>query len=187
MGIIDRALWDTVQTHLKNGTPINKARLAGRGSVPSLLRGLLFSEQGRAFTPGWTRKKNKTYRYYINTDSIKIGKESCDVQRIPAGEIEQVVVEKMRGILRSPEVLAHAVREVGSQRPKVEEAHAVGTLQSIDAVWDELFPAEQAKVLHTLVERIAVRRDGITIQWHEQGLNKLLRATLAPERQLEAA
>ena len=56
-----------------------------------------------------------------------------------------MVVEKMRGILRSPEVLAHAVREVGSQRPKVDEAHAVGTLQSIDAVWDELFPAEQAK------------------------------------------
>ena len=50
------------------------------------------------------------------------------MQLIPAGEIELVVVEKMRGILRSPEVLAHAVREVGSQRPKVEEAHAVGTL-----------------------------------------------------------
>jgi len=50
-----------------------------------------------------------------------------------------------------------------------------------------LFPAEQAKVLHTLVERITVRRDGITIQWHEQGLNKLLRDTLTPERQLEAA
>ena len=50
-----------------------------------------------------------------------------------------------------------------------------------------MFPAEQAKVLHTLVERIAVRRDGITIQWYEQGLNKLLRDTLAPEQALEAA
>jgi site-specific DNA recombinase len=49
-----------------------------------------------------------------------------------------------------------------------------------------LFPAEQAKVLHTLVERITVRVYGITIQWHEQGLNKLLRDTLAPERELEA-
>jgi len=98
-----------------------------------------------------------------------------------------VVVEKMRGILRSPEVLAHAVREVGSQRPKVQEAHAVGTLHSIDAVWDELFPAEQAKIPHTLVERITVLRDSITIQWHEQGgLDNLLRNTLAPEQVLEA-
>ena len=64
---------------------------------------------------------------------------------------------------------------------------AVGTLQSIDAVWDELFPAEQAKILHTLVARITVRRDSITIQWQEQGLNKMLRDTLAPEQALEAA
>ncbi len=74
--------------------------------------------------------------------------------------------------------LAHAVRDVGSQRPKVEEAHAVGTLQSIDAVWDELFPAEQAKVLHTLVERITVRRDGINIAWKTAGMTQLLRDTL---------
>ena len=138
-------------------------------------------------TPGWTRKQHKTYRYYINTDSIKIGKESCDICRIPAGEIEQVVVEKMRGILRSPEVLAHAVREVNTQRPKVEETNAISALQSIDAVWDELFPAEQAKVLHTLVDRITVRKDGIAIKWHDKGLNKLLRETLEPQKELEAA
>jgi DNA invertase Pin-like site-specific DNA recombinase len=186
-GIITQELWDTVQTHLKNGAPMNKARLAGRGSAPSLLRGLIFSEQGRAFTPGWTRKQHKTYRYYINTDSIKIGKESCDICRIPAGEIEQVVVEKMRGILRSPEVLAHAVREVNTQRPRVEETNAISALQSIDAVWDELFPAEQAKVLHTLVDRITVRKDGIAIKWHDKGLNKLLRDTLEPQKELEAA
>jgi hypothetical protein len=79
------------------------------------------------------------------------------------------------------------VRGIGTQRPKVEEANAVSSLQSIDAVWDELFPAEQAKILHTLVERITVRKDGITIKWQDKGLNKLLRDTLAPEKQLEAA
>lgn len=47
----------------------------------------------------------------------------------------------MRGILRSPEVLAHAVREVNTQRPKVEETKAISALQSVDEVWDELFPA----------------------------------------------
>ena len=63
----------------------------------------------------------------------------------------------------------------------------VGASEIIKVSWDELFPAEQAKILHALVERITVRVDGITIKWHEQGLNKLLRDTLAPERQLEAA
>ena len=93
----------------------------------------------------------------------------------------------MRGILRSPEVLAHAVREVNTQRPKVEETKAISALQSVDEVWDELFPAEQAKVLHTLVERITVRKDGISIKWHDKGLSKLLRDTLEPQKELEAA
>ena len=38
-----------------------------------------------------------------------------------------------------------------------------------------------------LTQSSTVRVDGITIQWHEQGLNNLLRDTLAPEGQLEAA
>ena len=59
VGIIDRALWDTVQTHLKNGTPMNKARLAGRGCVPSHLRGLLFSEQGEPLRPAGLERKTR--------------------------------------------------------------------------------------------------------------------------------
>ncbi len=44
---------------------------------------------------------------------------------------------------------------------------------------DELFPAEQSKILHALIERIVVRPDGIAINWNPQGMNKLLRDTLA--------
>jgi site-specific DNA recombinase len=121
-----------------------------------------------------------------NTDSIKLGKDSCEVQRIPAGEIETVVVEKLRHVLRSPEVLAHAEREVASLRPRIGEADAIRTLQNIDPVWDELFPAEQANIVRTLVERITVRREGITIQWKDQGMNQLLRETLSGPT-LEAA
>ncbi|WP_297728874.1 hypothetical protein [Limnohabitans sp. Rim8] len=45
----------------------------------------------------------------------------------------------------------------------------------------------RAKVLHTLVERITVRKSGITIKWHDKGLNKLLLDTLEPQKELEAA
>ena len=185
--IISQELWDKVQSHLKSGTPLNKARSAGRGSAQSLLRGLIFSDQGRAFTPGWTRKRNKTYRYYVNTDSIKLGKDSCDIQRIPAGEIETLVIEKMRGILRSPEILAHAIREVRIERPGTEEAQAIEALQSIEQVWDQLFPAEQSQIVSTLIDRITVSLDGISIKWRGEGLNKLLRDTLESKAFREAA
>ena len=186
-GIISKELWDQVHAHLQKGDRRTKGPLADRASrAPSLLRGLLFSDQGRAFTPGFSGSAPKFYRYYINTDSIKLGKDSCEVQRIPAGEIETVVVEKLRHVLRSPEVLAHAVREVASLRPKIGEPDAIRTLQNIDPVWDELFPAEQANIVRALIARITVRRSGITIQWKDQGMNQLLRETLGAPA-LEAA
>jgi len=151
------------------------------------LRGLLFSEEGRAFTPGWTSKGAKQYRYYINTNSIKLGKDSCEVQRIPAGEIEGVVVEKIRSFLRSPEVLSQAVKEITITRPDISEEESITALQNIEQVWDHLFPAEQARIIQVLIERITVRKDGISIKWHAKGMPKLLRESITQTHYREAA
>ena len=143
--IIDQEVWDTVQELLKAGDKHVKGGCGMRETkAQSMLRGLIFSPEGRAFTPGWTSKGPKQYRYYINTDAIKLGKQACEVRRVPAGEIEGVVVEQLRGVVRAPEILASAVREVTLSRPDISEADAIQTLQSIDQVWDNLFPAEQA-------------------------------------------
>jgi hypothetical protein len=139
------------------------------------LRGLLFSPEGRAFTPAWTSKGPKQYRYYVNTDAIKLGKEACEVCRVPAGEIEGLVIEQIRGVLRSPEILAQAVREVTSARPDISETEAIRQLQSIGEVWDHLFPAEQARIVSALIERITVRKDEISIKWHTKGVPKFMR------------
>ena len=54
-------------------------------------------------------------------------------------------------------LLAHAVREVTDLRPRIAEADAIDALKSIEQVWDELFPAGQARIAHTLMDRITVR------------------------------
>ena len=174
--IIEQALWDSVQALLKAGDKHDKGGRACRPTTsPLLLRGLLFSPEGRAFTPAWTSKGPKQYRYYVNTDAIKLGKEACEVCRVPAGEIEGVVIEQIRGVLRSPEILAQAVREVTSARPDISETEAIRQLQSIGEVWDHLFPAEQARIAHALIERITVRKDEISIKWHTKGVPKFMR------------
>ena len=94
---------------------------------------------------------------------IHSGKDACEVRRIPAGEIEGVVVQQLRGALRSPEILSQAVHEVSIARPDISETDAIKHLQSIDHVWDHLFPAEQVRIAHALIERITVRKDGISI------------------------
>jgi len=177
--IIDRSLWDQVQRLIQTGSPRAKRQYAPRTTLaPSILRGLLVSMEGRAFTPQWTKRGTKVYRYYVNTDAIKLGADSCEVRRLPAGELERLVVQQLRNILRSPEVLGHAVREVPTLRPDIPEAKAIDALQSIDVVWEELFPAEQARIIQTVIKRITVRKDGVSIEWRNDGMSRLLHTTL---------
>jgi site-specific DNA recombinase len=186
--IIEQELWDTVQENLKAGDKHVKGGSESRDTkAPTLLRGLLFSPEGRAFTPGWTSKGPKRYLYYINTDSIKLGKDACEVRRIPAGEIEGVVVQQLRGALRSPEILSQAVHEVSIARPDISETDAIKHLQSIDQVWDHLFPAEQMRIAQALIERITVRKDGISITWKTKGMPRFLRDSIMQQPYKEAA
>lgn len=177
--IIDRSLWDQVQQLIQTGNPRAKRNYAPRTvQAPSVLRGLLVSPEGRAFTPQWTKRGTKIYRYYVNTDAIKLGADTCEISRVPAGEVESVVIEQLRQILRSPEVLSHAVREVVTLRPDILETKAIAALQSIDQVWNELFPAEQARIIQAVIERITIRRSGISITWKTAGMTDLLRAAV---------
>ena len=72
-------------------------------------------------------------------------------------------------------------------RPDISEADAIQTLQSIDQVWDNLYPAEQACIAKALIERITVRTDGINIKWKYTGMTKLLRDTVMQQAYREAA
>ena len=62
----------------------------------------------------------------------------------------------------------------------IKEAEVRDALHRLDPVWDELFPAEQARVVHLLVERVDVGESGIDIRLRTDGLTSLvadLRAT----------
>ena len=54
-------------------------------------------------------------------------------------------------------------------------------------VWDHLFPAEQARIANALIERITVRKDGISIKWHTKGMPKFLRDSVMQPIYQEAA
>jgi len=67
-------------------------------------------------------------------------------------------------------------RDDGLTETDVREA-----LQGLDPLWDELFPAEQARVLRLLVERVEVRPDGLDLRLRINGLQSLV-ADLAAGR-----
>ena len=118
--ILDRALWEQAQEMLGRNEPEKRARQNRPSRAPSLLKGLIFADDGWAMTPSVTLKNGKYYRYYVNTASIKIGKDACVIARVPAGEIDAAVIGQVRKVLLAPEVMAHAIREVQALDPEAD-------------------------------------------------------------------
>ena len=56
----------------------------------------------------------------------------------------------------------------------ISEAEVREALQRLDPLWDELFPAEQARIVQLLVERVDVSPDGADIRLRTEGLTNLV-------------
>jgi site-specific DNA recombinase len=61
----------------------------------------------------------------------------------------------------------------------VTEADARAALQQLDPLWDELFPAEQARIVALLVERVDIGTDGLNVRLRVDRLGGLAREILA--------
>ena len=177
--ILDRAVWDLAQEMFGRNEVEKRARQNRPSRAPALLKGLIFADDGWAMTPGTTYKGDKFYCYYVNTASMKIGKEACSVPRVPAGEIEAAVVGQIRKVLVAPEVMAQAIREVQEMDPECDAQAAIQTLQSIEPVWDELFPAEQARIVQLLIERVTVSPTGVRVDMKTAGMKELIKSVMA--------
>ncbi len=169
--IIDRALWDRVHAILRESPRARAAHT--RAQTPALLKGLIFGPTGRAMTPAHTRKGDKLYRYYVSTDVLKRDPDACPVRRVPAAEIESAVVDQLRGLLRAPEIIVRTWRAAKSMG-EISEVDVREALERLDPLWDELFPAEQARIVQLLVERVDVSTDGADIRLRTEGLTNLV-------------
>ena len=61
----------------------------------------------------------------------------------------------------------------GSERP-LAEADVARALRRLDPLWDELFPAEQRRIVRLLVERIDVLPDALRLRLRAAGLLSLV-------------
>jgi hypothetical protein len=178
--IIDQDLWDKVHAILAENTRTRSANT--RAQTPALLRGLIFGPTGAAMSPTHTRKGNRLYRYYVSQDVLKRGPEAFPVGRVPAAEIEAAVIDQLRGIFRQPETIVGTWRAVRAEQDDITEDDAREALLQLDPLWDELFPAEQARIVQLLVERVDVRMQGIEARLRPNGLGGLVREVAGSRR-----
>ena len=175
--IIEQQLWDRVHTILQESPRKRAART--RAETPALLKGLLYGPDRAAFSPTHTRKGGRLYRYYVSQTVLKHGAGACPVGRVPAGEIEAAVIDQLRAVFRQPEIVAGIWKAARAHADDITEADARAALQQLDPLWDQLFPAEQARIVALLVERVDIGTDGLKVGLRVDGLGGLAREMLA--------
>src|SRR5215203_2626704 len=99
--IIERELFEAVQTKL---TSQAQARRQARAGSDALLLGRIFDDRGNRMTPASAHQQGARYRYYVSAPLMQGGREEAgSVPRVPAPEIEQLVLESLRAEIAPPE------------------------------------------------------------------------------------
>ena len=136
-------------------------------------------------TPAFTKKGTQLYRYYVSMDVIRnrqLG-ESPGPLRLAAPMVEDAVIGEIHRMIRAPEITARTIATLRRDGVKVEEAAVVAALAGFERLWGALYPAEQARIVQLLVERITVSTNGIAVDLRREGLGLLLRDMLPPARE----
>jgi site-specific DNA recombinase len=92
--IVDRALFEKVQTKLTDGQADRKLKLK---ASPAILAGRLFDDRGNRMSPTHTNKRGARYRYYVSQAILqrRLG-AAGNITRVPASELETLVVQALQ-------------------------------------------------------------------------------------------
>ena len=179
--IIDQALWDKVHAILAENTRTRSANT--RTQTPALLKGLIFGPTGAAMSPTHTRRGNRLYRYYVSQDVLKRGPEDLPGRAgARGGDRGRRHRPAARHLPPAGDHRRHLARRARRADDDVTEDEAREALLQLDPLWDELFPAEQARIVQLLVERVDVRMHGVEVRLRPNGLAGLVREVAGSRR-----
>lgn len=171
--IISRDVWSEVHTILATN-----GRVRGnttRATVPQLLKGLVFGSDGRAMSPHHVTKPNgRRYRYYVPQRDAKEHAGASGLPRLPAAELESAVLDQLRSKLRAPEMLADVLPRARPLDPTLDEAKVSVTMLRLDAIWDQLFPAEQTRIVNLMVEKVIISPNNLEVRLRANGVERVV-------------
>lgn len=168
--IVDQTLWDRVQAALA-ANRVERAA-GGRTKRPSLLTGILFDEGGDRLTPTYAIKKGTRYRYYVSISLLTGGgKNQSSCWRIPAGDLERLVIDRLRGFLADYGAVLDAL---DAWKEAIRHQQLVSrSRQFADELGGQAPDAVKA-TLTALVRRIEIKTDRVDIAVSRTSLIALL-------------
>jgi hypothetical protein len=185
IGVVIRFLFKAIR-HAREYTAehlevknLNRRATGARTSHPSLLTGMVFDETGERLTPTHAVKKGTRYRYYVSTSLLTgVGRTRSSGRRIPAGNLEGLVINRLRTFLTDPGAILDAVdgdSHNGSGRSQLIEC---GRQLAEDL--GGLAPDTVKAMLMTLLCRVEIRSDRVEIAISRSRLTELLAGSPSP-------
>ena len=159
-GIMDRDLWDRVQTSLAQNAERRKNGVMAK--EPSLLSGLLFDGNGDRLSPSHTVKNGKRYRYYVSQAVLQHReREAGAITRIPAHEIETAVCGRILSLLADGGALATVLRL--ALDPLQREA-LTDVARGIPKAWQAAEPGRKRALLRKILVKAILNDDRIMLE-----------------------
>ena len=162
--IIDDATWKLVQTQLADHG--GKKIRSTRRPATRLLDGVLFDAKGRAMRTTYASKSihtdgtTQTKRYWYYTTAVSVSDNKTEIERLPADEIERVVMNALNERLADMRWLADQING------QVRETTAVCILRTIEqrVVEDDMTNVDaQSQDFLSIIDRIDTHKDRLVV------------------------
>jgi hypothetical protein len=122
-------------------------------------------------TPGHGgNSRKKRYRYYISTKAIKHGYASSEIKSVSAEQIEPMVIAQLKKAFVRPEIIAQVHHAVMAKDRLISLDAVRSELSKFDALWDQLFPLEQNRIVQLMIKRVRLSLDGLDITYQPNGI-----------------
>jgi len=172
--------------------------------MPYLLKGLMrCSCCNSVLTPTYTIKKNGiAYRYYKSNKSLKHTLneegEECKLKSIPAEQIENIVLNQIYSIIRTPNIIQKIIDATMNKKDKatvsenqinknsinqdnnisvdktsINSQDIINHLKNIESVWEELSTREQIEIVNILIKEIIISNDNIKVIFNKYGFIRI--------------
>ncbi|AXI41802.1 recombinase family protein [Sulfitobacter sp. SK011] len=163
--IIDDATWQLTQAQLADhgGKKISAARRSAR----RLLDGVLFDSRGRQMRTTYASKSlrqegmTRTKRYWYYTTAVSGSDDKFRIERLPADEIDRVVLNGLREHLSDPRWLADQTK--GHERDAILIADILRATDKWRADTEESDGHVTAKNLPSIIDRIDAQKDRLSV------------------------
>ena len=169
--LVDKVLWDQVQAILAENR-VNR-KVGSYANQPSLLAGLAFDETGERLTPSHSVKKGTRYRYYVSRSLIiGIAKDRSKGRRIPAANLESLVITRLRTFLSDQGAILNVIRD--EHADGAGQNRLIGRGRQIAEELGTFAPDQIGAMLMRLLSRVDIRPDCVEISVRRSRLIELL-------------